>query len=283
MFSELLSYQFMRNAVMACILASIVCGLIGVIVVEKKLIMMSGGIAHTAFGGVGLGYLCGFEPMIGAVLFSIGAAVGIGKIQRRGGVHTDIIIALLWSTGMALGTAFIGFTKGYPPDMSSYLFGDILTVTGGDIVMMAVLTALVCITVLVFFNDWKAFLFDGSFSHIAGMRTAFLEYLLLIMVALTVVVLIRVAGIVLVIALLTAPAATASLVSDRFSGRMALAVVFGLFNCFLGLWLSYALDIASGATIIIISVLIYGAVYLVRAVLDKNAVNLRRKATAAKK
>lgn len=271
MLSEILNYQFMQNAVLACILASVACGLIGVFVVEKKLIMMSGGIAHTAFGGVGLGYLCGFEPMIGAVMFSVGAAVGIGRIQRRGGVHTDIIIALLWSTGMALGTAFIGFTQGYPPDISSYLFGSILTVTRGDIIMMTVLTVLVCLTVLMFFNDWKAFLFDESFSRIAGMSTAFLEYLLLILVALTVVVLIRVAGIVLVIALLTAPAATASLISDKLSNRMGIAVAIGLFNCLLGLWVSYVRDIASGASIVIISAAVYGLVYFARAVLDKKS------------
>jgi zinc transport system permease protein len=271
MISEILSYQFMRNALFACILASIVCGLIGVMVVEKKLIMMSGGIAHTAYGGVGLGYLCGFEPMIGAVLFSVLSAVSVGTIQRRGGVHTDIVIALLWSVGMALGTAFIGFMDGYPPDMNSYLFGNILTVTRGNIVMMAVLTALVCITVLVLFNDWKAFMFDEGFSKINGMKTAFLEYLLLILVALTVVVLFRVAGIVLVIALLTAPAATAALLSDRLSRRMIIAVFIGLFDCVAGLFLSYVLGIASGATIIVFSVFVYLLVYFVRQAADKKA------------
>ena len=114
MISAIFQYQFLQHAVIACVLASVVCGLIGVIIVEKKLIMMSGGIAHTAYGGVGLGYLCGFEPMLGAVMFSVGAAVGIGAIKRKGGVHTDIIIALFWSLGMALGTAFIGFMDSYP-------------------------------------------------------------------------------------------------------------------------------------------------------------------------
>lgn len=270
MISDIFAYQFMRNAVLACVLASVVCGMIGVIVVEKKLIMMSGGIAHTAYGGVGLGYLCGFEPMIGAVLFSVGAAVGIGRIRRAGGVHTDIIIALLWSVGMALGTAFVGFMEGYPPDMSSYLFGSILTVTTGDLVMMAALTALVCAAVLMLFNDWKAFLFDGGFAGISGMKTAFLEYLLLILIALTVVVLIRVAGIVLVIALLTAPAATAAQLTDRLSRRMGIAVAFGLFHCLAGLWLSYALNVASGAAIILFSVLVYFLVYFGKRLLGKK-------------
>ncbi|MEG0940566.1 MAG: metal ABC transporter permease [Oscillospiraceae bacterium] len=267
MLDAIFEYQFMQHAVIACVLASIVCGLIGVIVVEKKLIMMSGGIAHTAYGGVGLGYLLGFEPMLGAVLFSVGAAVGVGSIKRRGGVNTDVIIALLWSMGMALGTAFIGFMEGYPPDMSSYLFGNILSVTKSDLLMMVCLTVVVCLTVLILFNDWKAFLFDDCFSKIIGLKTTFLEYLLLILVALTVVVLIRVAGIILVIALLTAPAATASLLSDKLRTRMLLAIAIGLFYCFAGLWISYVLGIASGATIIIFSVVSYAIAYFFRYIL----------------
>lgn len=270
MLSAILTYRFMQNAVVACFLASIVCGLIGVIVVEKKLVMMSGGIAHTAFGGVGLGYLCGFEPMIGAVMFSVGSAFAIGGIKRHGGVNTDVVIALLWSTGMALGTAFIGFMDGYPPDITSYLFGNILTVTKSDLLMMVVLTFLVCCTVLIFFNDWKAFLFDDGFSSILGQKTVFLEYLLLVLVALTVVVLIRVAGIILVIALLTAPAATAALMSDRLKSRMVISILLGLFYCFTGLYISYSLGIASGATIIIFSVVVYAVAYLIRAAADRR-------------
>lgn len=277
MLSEIFSYQFMQNALVACLLASIVCGIIGVMVVEKKLIMMSSGIAHTAYGGVGLGYLCGFEPMIGAVLFSVGAAVGVGTIKRRGGVHTDIIIALLWSLGMALGTLFIGFMEGYPPDMNSYLFGNILTVRSSNIVMMAVLTCIVCVAVFVLFNDWKAFLFDEGFSQIIGMKTTLLEYLLLVLIALSVVALIKVAGIVLIIAMMTAPAASAALISDRLLRRMLIAVGIGFCNCFAGLLLSYFLNIASGATIVIFSTLVYLAIYAGRQISDR-----RRLAVAAK-
>ncbi len=261
MFSAILHYQFLQNAVYTCVLASVVCGLIGVIIVEKKLIMMSGGIAHTAYGGVGLGYLCGFEPMFGAVLFSVGAAVGIGAIKRKGGVHTDIIIALFWSLGMALGTAFIGFMDSYPPDMNSYLFGNILSVTKSELTMMIVLAVVVCFAVIILFNDWKAFLFDESFASIIGLKTTFLEYLLLILVALTIVVLIRVAGIILIIALLTAPAATAGLISKKLKSRMLIAIALGLFFCLGGLWISYVLGIASGATIIVFSVVMYAIVF----------------------
>lgn len=282
MIEAIMNYQFMQHAAIACVLASIVCGLIGVLVVEKKLIMMSGGIAHTAFGGVGMGYYFGFEPMIGAVIFSAGAAVGIGAIKRRGGVNTDIIIALLWSAGMAIGTAFIGFTSGYAPDMSSYLFGNILTVTTENLIMMAALTLIAVVSVLVFFNDWKTYMFDDTFAGVIGMKTGFLEYFLLILIALTVVVLIRVAGIILVIALLTAPAATASLVSKKLKNRMVIAVALSLIFCFAGLWISYELGIASGATIILLSVAAYALVYLSVNVVSPR-IDKKRALTAVKK
>lgn len=263
MIEAIFKYQFLQNAIFASILASIICGIIGVIVVEKKLIMMSGGIAHTAYGGVGLGYFLGFEPMLGAVLFSIVSAFGIGFVRRKGGVYTDIIIALFWSLGMALGIAFVGFMPGYPPDLNSYLFGNILTVTRSDLLMMIPLTLIVAFIIIIFFNDWKSFLFDNRFAAILGLKTTFMEYLLLVMIALTVVVLIRVAGIILVIALLTAPAACASLISKNLKMRMIIASVLGVIFCLLGLAISYLLGIASGATIIIVSVITYAIVFTI--------------------
>ncbi|MGB4659340.1 MAG: metal ABC transporter permease [Mobilitalea sp.] len=266
MIRALFEYQFMQNAFIASILASIVCGIIGVIVVEKKLIMMSGGIAHTAYGGVGLGYLLGFEPIIGAFLFSISAALGIGVIKRRGGVQSDVIIGLFWSLGMALGIVFIALMPGYPPDLNSYLFGNILSVTKADLYLMIILSFLVVIIVIALFQDWKAYLFDEEFASIIGIKTVFLEYLLLVLVAMTVVVLIRVAGIILVLALLTAPSAMASLFSKRLKSRMIFAVIFGVLFCISGLWISYKLNIASGACIVILSVVCYFLSYVIRIV-----------------
>ena len=268
----------MQNAFIASLLASIVCGVIGIIVVEKKLVMMSGGIAHTAYGGVGLGYLLGFEPIIGAFLFSIAAALGIGAIKRKGGVQADIIIGLFWSLGMALGIVFIALMPGYPPDLNSYLFGNILSVTQADLYLMVLLTLPVLFIVLSLFNVWKAYLFDEEFASIIGIKTVFLEYLLLILVAMTVVVLIRVAGIILVLALLTAPAAMASFFSKKLKNRMLLAVLFGAFFCISGLWISYELNIASGACIIIISVACYFLVYAFRAI----RIKMKRKSLVAK-
>lgn len=269
MIKAIFEYQFLQNAFIASILASVVCGIIGVIVVEKKLVMMSGGIAHTSYGGVGLGYLLGFEPIIGAFIFSICAALGIGFIKRKGGGRSEVIIGLFWSLGMALGILFIALMPGYPPDLTSYLFGSILSVTKADLYLIISLTAVVILAIFILFNDWKAYLFDEEFASILGIKTAFLEYLLLIIIAMTVVVLIRVVGIILVLALLTAPAAIAGMLTSSLKGRMIYAVIFGNVFCMLGLWLSYILNIASGASIVILSVICYFLSYIIRAILNK--------------
>ena len=262
MLDAILNYQFMQNAIIAIVLASIVCGIIGVIIVEKKMVMLSGGIAHTSYGGVGLGYLLGFEPIIGAIGFSVLSALGIGAVNKKGGKDSDIIIAMFWSVGMALGIIFIGMMPTYPPDMDSYLFGNILSVTKTDIIAMAVMTGIIVFITIILFNDWKAFLFDPEFSKIRGLKTTFLEYLLLVLIALTVVVLIRVAGIILIIALLTAPAAISKLYSNSLKNRMIISISLGILICFVGLWISYNFNLASGATIIILSGIVYLIGYL---------------------
>ncbi|WP_312651094.1 metal ABC transporter permease [Aminipila sp.] len=273
MIKAIIEYQFLQNAVLAGFLASIVCGIIGVIIVEKKLVMMSGGIAHTSYGGVGLGYLLGFEPILGAFIFSIGAALGIGFIKRKGGARTDVVIALFWSLGMALGILFISLMKGYPPDMTSYLFGNILSVTKSDLYFMVVLTTVVAFTIIALFHDWKAYMFDDEFASIIGIKTAFLEYLLLLLVAMTVVVLIRVVGIILVLSLLTAPAAVSENFSNKLKGRIIYAVIFGNIFCFAGLWISYITNMASGASIVILSVLCYLLCYGVRFANNRRKIN----------
>lgn len=275
MIEALFKYQFLQNAVLAGLLASILCGLIGVIIIEKKLVMMSGGIAHASYGGVGLGYLLGIEPILGAFGFAVCAALGVGFVKRRGGANTDVIIGLFWSIGMALGIFFVALMPGYPPDMNSYLFGNILAVTRSDLYFTAGLTAAVVFIIAALFDDWKAYMFDDEFAHIIGVKTVFLEYLLLVVIAMTVVALIRVVGIILTLAMLTAPAATASVFTKGLGCRMAVATLLGGLFCLTGLVISYYTNIASGATIVILSGAVCLASYGVRAAFDarirKNA------------
>ncbi len=257
MFKMIFQYEFLQNAIAVCLISSVICGIIGVIVTEKKFLMLSGGIAHTSYGGVGLGYLLGFEPIIGALLFSTASALIIGKINRSKRVYTDIVISLLWSAGMALGIAFTGLMKGYPPDMNSYLFGNILSVTKTDVYLMLGLSLVTLFIFVSFKSSWTAYLFDSTFAEISGINTAFLEYTLLILVALCVVVLIKAVGIILVLALLSAPAACSALVTKTLKARIILSIVLTLIFNISGLVLSYYLNIASGATIVLVAVITY--------------------------
>lgn len=261
MLEALFKYRFLQYAMASGLLASIVCGIIGVIIVEKKLVMMSGGIAHTSYGGVGLGYLMGFEPIIGAFIFSVLSSLGIGYIKRRGEERSDVLIGLFWSLGMALGILFIALMPGYPPDLSSYLFGSILSVTKADLYLIAAITAAVTLLVVCLYNNWKVYIFDEEFAAIIGLKTAFFEYLLLLLISMTVVALIRVVGIILALALLTAPAATAGILTADFKKRIIYSILLGCVFCIAGLWLSFELNIASGAMIVILSVICYLLVY----------------------
>ena len=272
MLEALLENPFMQKAALAGVLVSVVCGIIGVIIIEKKLVMMTGGIAHTSYGGVGLGYLLDFEPIIGAFVFAILAALGIGYINRKGKAASDVIIGLFWSLGMALGIIFFSLMPGYPPDPSAYLFGNILTVTWANLYFTGIITLIVVLAVVIFFNHWKAYLFDDEFAYIKGIKTTLLEYLLLILIAMTVVALIRVVGIILALALLTAPAATAATITNNLKKRMIYAIILGNVFCFLGLWISYEVDIASGAVIVTLSVVSTLASYGVKAIKAKRRV-----------
>ena len=257
MLESLLEYQFLQNALWAGLLASIMCGIVGVIIMEKKLVMMSGGIAHTAYGGIGMGYYFGFEPIWGALFISVLASLGIGSIKRKSDAQADILIGLFWSMGMALGIMFIAITPGYPPDVTSYLFGNILSVRQLDLYFMFPLTIVVVFLLTLLFNYWKIYLFDEQFATIRGVRVLLLENILYILIAFTVVVLIRVVGIILVLALLTAPPIIAAELTHNFLHRMIIAMLLGFFFCFLGLWISYEFALASGASIVLLSGVTY--------------------------
>ena len=255
---ELFEYRFMLNAVLAAILASIACGFIGTIIVEKKLVSISGGIAHASFGGIGLGYLLNFEPIFGALLFAIFSALSINFIKNKASTYADTIIGIFWSVGMSLGIIFIALTPGYAPNMSSYLFGNILTVSSVYLTLMFVITIIIVFVVIVFFNYWQAFLFDKQYCITLGINTKLLENILMILIALCVVSLVKVVGVVLSLALFTIPPAITRMYTFNFKRIMAYSCLLGVFFTLLGLCLSYIYDIPSGATIVIASAVCYG-------------------------
>ena len=250
---EVLQYEFIQNALIAGLLASVACGIVGVYVVVKRIVSISGGIAHASFGGIGLGYFLGINPVLGAMFFAIASAMGIGLIIRRTRLPEDTAIGILWAMGMASGIIFIGLTPGYAPDLFSYLFGNILTVPTLDLVLMLILDIVIILLVVLLYKGLLFLSFDEEFSTVVGVPTRCLYLLLLCLVALTVVVLIRVVGIILVIALLAIPAAIARHFTYSLKKMMLLAILLGIVFTFSGLWLSYLLDLASGATIILVS------------------------------
>ena len=263
MIETILKYNFLQNAIMAAVLASIACGVIGVYIMEKKLVMMSGGIAHTAFGGIGLGYFLKVEPIFTALGVSVIAALAVAALKRKARTDSDLLIGMFWSLGMALGVVFIAMTPGYPPDIASVLFGNILAVSRSDLRLILGLDILVLATVTAFYQMFKAYIFDEEFASVAGVPVRALEYLMYILVAVTVVVMIRVVGIILVIALLTAPPAIAKQFTYDMKKIMALSVLLGIGFCFAGLWVSYTVRLASGASIVLVAVGAYALVSIV--------------------
>lgn len=256
-FQVIVEYDFMRNAVIAAVLASIISAIIGVIVIEKKLVMLTGGVAHTAYGGVGLGYLLGFEPIIGGGIFAVLASVLIGFMKKKNDKLSDVFIAIFWSVGMALGIVFISMSSGYAPDMSSYLFGNILTVTSFDVIALLVLAVIVSVTFFSFNKYIESYLFDEEFLSVRKVNVTVIETITHVIIALSVVVLIKITGIILILALLAVPTATGMLVCKRFIPRVLLSALFGCLYCFVGIVLSYEANLPTGATIIIVSSIIF--------------------------
>lgn len=257
MIQSILNYSFMQNALMAALVASLICGIIGTIIVEKQLVSMSGGIAHASFGGIGLGYLLGIEPIIGGLFVATGASLAVGQIQRRTKTKADTVVSMMWSAGMAAGILFIALTPGYPPDMTSYLFGDILTVNDTYLRIMVGLALIMMVIVGMFYNYFKLYLFDEEYAKILKINVVAIETVLYMMIAFSIVVLIKVVGIILALALLTIPTASAKLFSFTLNRIMVYATGFSVLYSLLGLTISYYLNIPSGASIILVSITFY--------------------------
>jgi zinc transport system permease protein len=249
---EILQYEFMRNALLAAILVGIACGIVGTFVVSKRIVFISGGIAHAAFGGVGLGYLLGVNPVLTAIPFSLLSALTIGTISRKVEINEDSAIGILWAVGMALGILFIALAPGYAPDLFSYLFGSILTVPASDIGLMVALDLIIIVLVTLAYKELQAISFDEEYSRISGVPTHVLYLFLLCLVALSIIVLIRVVGIILIIALLTIPTVIARQFTFHLRKLMVYSIALAVVLTVIGLWLSYLFDIPSGATIVLV-------------------------------
>lgn len=253
----ILTYSFVLHALGAALLASITCGFIGAYIVARRMVFISGGITHASFGGIGLGYFLGINPLLGAAIFSILSAFGIRLVSKQTDIREDSAIGILWSLGMAVGIIFIYLTPGYAPNLMSYLFGSILTVTLADLGMMGILAAATVLIFVLFYRTILFISFDEEYarSHNAPVET--FNYLMLTLVALVIVINIRVVGIILVISYLTIPQSTANLFVNDFKKIIILSMIISFAGSVTGLLISYFWNIPSGATIIFVFVLIF--------------------------
>ncbi len=259
--SQLFQYEFIQNALLAGLLASVLSGAVGTFVVVKRLVFIAGGISHAAFAGLGICFYLGVNPLIGAVVVALLAAAVLAWLGEGGsGRSQDAYIGILWAAGMAVGIVFIHMTPGYAPDLMVYLFGDILTVTRSDVYLLAALVVLVLITMSLLYKELVAVAFDETFSRVQGIPVRLLTLLLLVLVALSVIMLIQVVGIVLLIALFTLPPVITLMLALRsFTIVLVVAVAIAMLMTTGGLAGSYWLDVPSGPAIVLFGIAI-GAV-----------------------
>lgn len=254
---ELLDYAFFRNALLGSLFASIACGIIGTYVVSRRLVFISGGITHASFGGLGIGFYFGLNPIYSAMVFSVFSAFGIQWLSEKQGVREDSAIGVFWSLGMAIGIVLTFLTPGYTPNLSEYLFGNILTVTQSDILSLVVLSA---ILLLFFFADYRAIVsvsFDTQFAQTRRIRTKIIEYSMMLFTAVTIVLSIRLVGIVLLMSLITVPQMTANIFTVNYSKLILLSILFSFVGSVSGLLLSYYLNVPSGAFIIFVLIVMF--------------------------
>jgi len=256
---EAFQSEFMRNALFAGLLASIVCGIIGTLVVVNRIVFISGGIAHAAYGGIGMAIYFKLPPLAGAAGFSLAVAMIMAAVTLKNKQRADTVIGVLWAVGMALGIILIDLTSGYNVDLMSYLFGSILAVPKSDILIMAVMDVGVTLIVLCFYNSFLAMSFDEEFARAMGIRVSMLYYVLLAMIALSVIMLIRVVGLILVIALLTIPPFIAEKFCRSLKTMMVVSILLNSVFTLIGLWVSYVFNLTSGAAIIMIAAVFFFA------------------------
>jgi zinc transport system permease protein len=267
---ELLSYEFFRNAVFAVTFTSISCGIIGTYIVSRRIVFISGGITHTSFGGIGIGYFLGINPLLGAAVFSILSALGIEYMSKRTEIREDSAIAIMWSFGMAVGIIFVYLTPGYAPNLMSYLFGSILTVSSAELALTVLLSVMVTAFFALFFKSILFISFDSQFIQTRRLPIAAINNIIMVLVALTIVLSIKVAGIILLISLLTIPQATANLFYKDFKKIILYSILTGFVGSMTGLLSAYYLDIPSGAAIIFVLVIIFLLARIIRSVIAKK-------------
>lgn len=256
---EMLQYQFMQNAIIAGILASVIFAIIGTFVVVKRIVFISGGIAHASFGGVGLAFYLGVDPLIGASLFAVVSALGVGTVGKKTLQREDTAIGIVWAVGMALGAFFYYITPGYLPSPSSFLFGNLLMIKRIDLYLLFAMSLITLLTVSILYHKLQAISFDEEFSEVVGVQTTVFYFLLLILVAFSIVFLIKFVGIILVIAMLAIPASISSGVTHDMRKIIFYSFLLSLTFVISGLFISYQVNTPAGPTIVMLAGVVFMA------------------------
>lgn len=263
---DLFQYSFFQHALFGSLLTAIACGIVGTYIVARRLLFISGGITHASFGGLGLGFYLGINPLITAIIFSILSAFGVEWASKTQSVREDSAIAGIWALGMALGVIFIFLTPGYAPNLSAFLFGNILTVTTGDIIWMAISAFFLTAWFVLFYREILYVAFDRDFASTQGLPVKLIEYVMIGFIAVTIVLSIRLVGIMLLMSLLTLPQITMNIYTSDFKKIIYGSIVIGFVGCLAGLFLSYFLNVPSGAFIILILVVFFLIVKTIKAI-----------------
>ncbi len=250
MLENIFEYSYLIKSILAALFGSITAGIAGTYIVSRRMVFLSGGITHASFGGIGLGYFLGINPVLGATIFGISSGLGIEFLSKRKDLKEDSAIGFLWAFGMALGIIFVYLTPGYTPNLMSYLFGSILTIDDSDLIALVILTLVLIVFFSVYYRTILYISFDESFARTFTRRVDLFKYILIVLISLVIVLNIRIAGVVLVLSLLTIPPNIALLFTRDFKKVILGSVVSGLVGTLAGLATSWYLDIPTGATVI---------------------------------
>jgi zinc transport system permease protein len=259
---DFLAYEFMQRALVAGILAGILCSAVSLFVVLQRMAFVGVGVSHSALGGIAIGVLMAVNPVLSAAVFCTLVAWAIGLVSKKGKLSEDTVIGVLFSASMALGIALISLAPGYQPELFGFLFGNILAVTRTDLVVLAIASTVIILFLALFFKELLFMCFDEESARASGIPVDLLYFALLTVIAVTVVVSVKILGVVLASALLVIPAVTGYELSRNFRGMLAVSVGCGVFSAVVGLWLSFELNLPSGATIVLCAASLFFLAFL---------------------
>lgn len=258
---EILSYPFFQNALIGLIIISVASALIGTYIVTRRMVFISGGITHACFGGLGLGYFFGINPIFMAAVFAIGSSLGVEWLSERCHVRKDSAIAVIWALGMAIGIMFIFMTDGYVPDLNSFLFGNVLTITRSDLWIFGGFTLMLIVFFTLFHHTIIAVSFDPDFARTRRLPVTLINYIMTVFVAVTIVLTIRLIGIMLLMSLMSLPQMIAENMTRRYVGMIKISVLAAVICSIGGLFISYGLGFPASASIVLLLVGLYALTY----------------------